>query len=485
MIRFFHRRSGHRSRDWLRVAQLLAAIFLTATSAVTPATSQEPTPPPGEEIIPADDWIIEDGETSGGQSDFLITTGKSYNRVEGLPVAFGPRIWTAGANPFRLEALAVYRTESGLKVDPEEMGYFVRADQYVGGLREFRIGAQLYSVVDPIEEWQMTDLESGLSTFVFHRDQRDHYERTGWALTAGWEPANLPLTVTVERRQEKHSSRASGAPWALFRNADPWRPQPLAAEGEIASVVGQLNLDTRVNDWNPAAGWLILARLEHAWNVDLFRPSIALFDPASTEEIPATPHYNPFLDAFVDVRSYHRINATSRLNLRVVGGASLTGEPLPAQRQHALGGDGSLPAYPQFSGDCGARAVTVTPSSQAGTDEAIPFYPAYGCDAFGLVQAEFRGKLNLRIRWDGGPWDGGSPGGDEEESVAVGWASSPDWSIFVDAGRGWSFHDGLPDERVRVDVGAGLMLERFGVYFAVPVASGSGVNLFVRLGPRF
>src|SRR5690606_33321551 len=100
----------------------------------------------------------------GGRSDFLLTTGRSYNRVEGLPIAFGPRLETESSNPLRLEALGVYRTESGLNLDPAEMGYFVRADQYLGGFREFRVGAQLYSVVDPIEAWQMTDLETGLST---------------------------------------------------------------------------------------------------------------------------------------------------------------------------------------------------------------------------------------------------------------------------------------------------------------------------------
>jgi hypothetical protein len=185
----------------------------------------------------------------------------------------------------------------------------------------------------------------------------------------------------------------------------------------------------------------------------------------------------------VDLRSYNRVDADSRLNLRVVAGGSLNGDPLPPQRQHALGGEGSLPGYPLFSRDCGARSSTITFADEAGTPEAVPFFANYGCDAFGLIQAEFRGKLSFRFRWDGGPWN--EDGEEEDPGLDLDWEMSPDWAIFVDAGRGWTFQDDRPNEDTHVDVGVGLLLERFGIYLAVPVTSGSGANLFVRLGPRF
>src|SRR5690606_16820313 len=115
-------------------------------------------------------------------------------------------------------------------------------------------------------------------------------------------------------------------------------------------------------------------------------------------------------------------------------------------------------------------------------DDAVPFFPNYGCDGFALLQAEFRGKLFFRLRWDGGPW---SDDDDDDPGVDLGWEMSPDWALFVDAGRGWSHDDRRYDEETHVDVGVGLLIERLGVYLAVPVTSGSGVNLFVRLGPRF
>lgn len=419
-----------------------------------------------------------------GRSDFLLTTGRSYNRVEGLPIAFGPRLETESSNPLRLEALGVYRTESGLSLDPVEMGYFVRADQFIGGFREFRVGAQLYSVVDPIEAWQMTDLETGLSTFLFHRDQRDHFERTGWALTGGWQPRGLPVVINVEGRWEDHDTRATGSPWSLFRNADPWRAQPLVAEGTIGSLITQVMFDTRSDDWNPASGWLILTRLENAFHIDLTRPSVVPFEPESPLSIPEAPNYGRFVHGFIDARSYNRIDADARLNLRVVAGGSLLGDPLPPQRQHALGGEGSLPGYRLLSRDCGARSVAVAFPDTDDSPSSTPFYPNYGCDAFGLIQAEFRGKLDFRIRWDGGPWDDDRRG-DQDERSATGWEMAPDWAIFVDAGRGWSFDENRQDDETRVDVGGGVLLERLGIYLAVPVTGGSGVNLFVRIGPRF
>jgi hypothetical protein len=425
------------------------------------------------------------GRTPRAQgSDFLITTGKSYNRVEGMPIAFGPRLRTAGSNPLRLQALGIYRTESGLTLDPDRMGYYVRADQYVGGRRNYRVGATLHSLVEPIEEWQLSDLESGLATFLFHRDSRDHYERTGWSLFANWEPLDLPYLIHLEGRWEKHGLRAPGSPWSLFRNAEPWRPQPVVAGGRLGSVAAMAEYDTRSPVANPASGWLLRGRLEQALHVDLVYPEVLGTDAGDPAPSPLqAPSYGRFLTGLIDLRSYNRVDVDSRLNFRLVAGGSPRGAPLPPQRQHALGGEGALPGLSLFSTDCGARASRVLLPNADGTAGDVPFFPHYGCDAFGLVQAEFRGKLAFRFRWDGGPWRDDRETA-EEPGWDLGWNVSPDWSIFVDAGRGWTFHR-RPDADTEVTVGAGLLLDRLGVYFAVPVTGGGGVNLFVRLGPRF
>lgn len=428
----------------------------------------------------------EERDPNDGGSDFLVTTGTSYNRVEGLPIAFGPRIRTAGSNPFRLQALGIYRTESGMSLDFDRMGYFIRADQFIGGRQAYRVGATLHSLVDPIENWHVTDLETGLATFLFHRDYRDHFDRTGASLFAAWEPLTVPLIVSVEGRWERHDSKSSGSPWSLFRNAEPWRAQPIVAEGRLGSLVAQLTWDSRDPEVNPSNGWLIRGSLENGFHVDLTAPELTLLDTEIGPALASTTDFGRFLTAFIDARSYNRVDADSRLNFRLVAGGSLTGSPLPPQRQHALGGEGSLPGYSLFDMDCGARRASGHRVADADLESAPRFHPYYGCDAFALVQAEFRGKLSFRIRWNDLPWnDPPRAVENDEEGRELGWSLSPDWAIFVDAARAWSYDDLRPDEEVRVDAGAGIVIDRFGIYLAAPLRGGSGINLFVRLGPRF
>jgi hypothetical protein len=164
-------------------------------------------------------------------------------------------------------------------------------------------------------------------------------------------------------------------------------------------------------------------------------------------------------------------------------GGSIDGSPLPPQRQHALGGEGSLPGYALFSLDCGARNQEVFRADVIATPvvgRAVPpaFVPAYGCDQFALFQAEYRGKLSLRFGWGGSPW-----GDSERAGWDLGWAAAPDWVAFVDAARGWGIR--RPDEDFALDLGFGLLFNRVGVYAATPLTREGGLNLFVRLGPRF
>lgn len=424
-----------------------------------------------------------------GHSDFLIATGRSYNRVEGLPITFGPRIETAGSNPLRVHALAIYRTEAGFTLDTERMGYYVRAEQLLGGREEARVGLTAHSLVDPIEEWHLSDLENGLSTFLFHRDFRDHYERTGVSAFAEWGPAGGPLGVEAELRWERHRSQAPGSPWTLFDNAEPWRPQPLIAEGEVTSLVLQGSYDSRSRAPDPATGWLLRARVEQGLDVDLARPEAFPQDrdePVSMMlPFPERP-YGRFSTGLLDVRRYNRVDPSSRLNFRLLVGGALDGSPLPAQRQHALGGEGTLPGYELFELDCGARSGVVVHRSPAeagapATEAGPAFFPAYGCDAVALLQAEFRGKLSFSLRWEDAPWKDREEAG---EGFVLGWDVSPDWSVFVDAGRGWAL-DGRPDEDLAVNVGVGLLVDRIGVYLAKPLTRGGGINAFLRLGPRF
>jgi hypothetical protein len=455
----------------------------------------------GESIVYAGSAIPRDtreGPRRDGpfeRTDFLVATGQSYNRVEGLPITFGPVIRTASSNPLLVRALAIYRSESGLTLDPDRLGYYVRAEQFLGGTMSYRVGATVHSLIDPIEDWHVSDLENGLATFLLRRDFRDHYQRRGWSAFVAAEPRGLPISLTLEGRWDDHRSRAAGSPWTLFRNADPWRPQPLVAEGKLGSVAVQGVFDTRSSADDPSWGWYVQGEVERSVRTDLVRP----------ETVPAAPlgilppdrtrlpqeRVDGFTAGFLDLRRYNRVSPVSRLNFRLLMGGSLDGSPLPPQRQHALGGEGSLPGYELFGVDCGARSTRVQRTDEisgeplSGGDLPRVYHPSYGCDGFALFQTEYRGKLTLRVNWGGDPWGrDGERDRSEERGWELGWSASPDWVVFVDAGRGWAI-DRPGTEDLAVDLGFGLAISRVGIYAAVPLTGGGGVNVFARLGPRF
>ncbi|HEU0016433.1 MAG TPA: polymer-forming cytoskeletal protein [Longimicrobium sp.] len=423
-----------------------------------------------------------------GHASFDVSAGRSYNRVEGLPIRLGPSIETAGDNPFRIRAHAIFRTEEGHEAEGHDRwGYDARAEQLFGN-RQFRIGGRLYSVVDPIEDWHLTDLENSLSTFFLHNDYRDHYEREGWSVYGRLAPRGSALDATVEYRQESHRSLATGSPWALFNNAEEWRPQPLIGEGDLSSVVGVLVLDSRSSRRDPSSGWYVRGELEQALDAELTRATAMPYDPeGSSIPDPIAPvSYDDFMRGLIDIRRYNRVSPSSRLNFRLSAGGALTGNPLPPQRQFALGGEGTLPGYSLFTFDCGARDLAYTRGTAFPQSGRPTYFPAYGCDRFGLFQAEYRGEINFHFyvnRWDDDEED-------EDEDWSDAWSgvdTDIGWVFFVDAGRAWNVGEAA-DGATAVDVGAGILLGELGLYLAVPVGAHEhrgGVNFFIRLAPRF
>jgi hypothetical protein len=435
-------------------------------------------------------WGIE--RRGVGRADFIVAVGQSYNRVEGLPVTFGPVLRTASRNPFRLRAMGIFRTEKGPELGPDRWGYEARIEQFLFGRGEFRVGGSVFRRIDPIEAWHLTRLENGLATFFLHRDYRDHFEREGWSAFVTVTPRQSPFEATLAFRSTKEGSEPSGSPFTLFENSEPWRPQPLAAHGRLESLVLSSRVDTRSTADDPASGWYLGAEVEQGLGSTLRQPDYLLVpdlgSPIPTVAIPGSP-YGAFTSGMIDLRRYNRLGPWSRLNLRVLAGGSLDGSPLPPQRQHALGGEGSLPGFALFARDCGARrapvyrARDVDGRAGASLAEVPHFFPAYGCDRFALAQAEYRGDLNLRVLL----------GVDDERSEDESWAETAlrhglnagvGWALFADAGRGWTLDGRLQGTDTAVDVGAGVIIGRLGVYAAVPVSEGGHVNLFIRLSPR-
>lgn len=424
-----------------------------------------------------------------GRTRFTVRAGTNYNRIEGLPVLFGPVITTAGSNPLRIEALAIWRTDQGFDLDTDEMGYFVRLEQALGGRRSAWLGGTVHSTIEPIERWGLTDLEASLATFVLHKDYRDYFERDGWSVYGRLDPVTLPLSFRVEFRQDDHRFAPVGGPWSITDNDDPWRPQPLVAEGRLESVAGQVTLDTRNDIEEPSDGWYVTgrARLGVGGSMQIpehFEPTVT--DPtfsSFSNAVPATSVDTDFATGFLDVRRYLRIDPGSSLALRAVVAGTFEERTLPPQYQHAMGGEGSLPGFKLFSVDCGARTRLVELPSESATPPRQ--FPQYGCDRIALVQAEYRGRL-FSLGWDDDDWDD-----DHDWDWHPNIDLSPSWAVFFDMGRGWALApEGADDYRFDTetvkDIGVGLFIGDVGLFWAYPLdGEDKGVNFFIRLDHRF
>ncbi len=407
-------------------------------------------------------------EFAFGRTDFLIAVQRDYNRVEGLPVAVGPRVRIGNTNPTLLEARVVYRSSAGLRIDPDQMGYALRVEQFMGGGRTARVGVSLASEVTPIESAGLSDRENAISTFVLHTDYRDAYEREGWTAFVRLARAGWPHDFTLEYRDERHRSVLAASPWSLFDNAEVWRAQPIVAEGTLRSVAGRLVYDTRNEALDPATGWHIVVGAEQGVGGRLAEPGIAYADGPDTTLVPPSSARTRFTSAQLDVRRYARLSPSSRLAVRAFAAGSVNGGALPAQRQWALGGEGTLPGYALYDFDCGARR-------RLATVRDADAYPYFGCDRVAMMQIEYQSRLPFLERISLGDF---------------GLDYSVRWVAFFDAGRAWNEPDAL-DGRGRgasdfsADAGVGLRVGPVGAYLAVPLSSGGhGINFFMRLGRR-
>jgi hypothetical protein len=412
-----------------------------------------------------------------GGSRITIRSGSGYNRVEGLPILVGPLFRTSGDYPLRVEALAIFRTESGFSLD--NLGYTVRLEQSFGAAPRWTLGAGAASEVVPIQGRGVSDLEASLSTFLLHRDNRDYLSREGWFLSLAADFESIPLRTSLTFRADDHYSTTPGSPWTLFRNDEEWRPMPLVAEGDLRTLEAQVEIDRRNDPDNPTDGWFLEASLTHGLDGDLFLPAyIAAGATAPEGPTPVDPR---FTFGSLDLRRYARIDPNSDLRFRLLLQGALQSDALLPQFQSALGGVGTLPGYRRFELDCGARTTPAEIPGGEEDDATRTAFVRYGCDQTALFQMEFREVLD---------WELDLSPDNEEDWEEWHWYPRVDFTTalvaFLDAGRGWSkVPDGV-DSDTLADIGAGAFIGDLGLFLAYPLTGDDRkVRFFVRLQHRF
>lgn len=411
-------------------------------------------------------------------SGLILSSGKTYNRVEGLPVYIGPVFRDSiGAADLNASVLGIFRSANTFHWDDQNLGHRIAAGVRVGRGRGYGFELSSYDAVAPVEPWHLPDPDAALAAFLGHRDFRDYFGRHGAKATASFN-MSARSSFAFDWSDERWSSVSERKVFSVFGNGKPWRANPLMDAGRFHIGVLRANIDTRNDEDNPATGWLILAEYERgSGRITDFGLTSPLARAASSPQV-------TYGRALIDLRRYNRLSPTTVVNARLVLGGRVHGDELPLQRRFSIGGIGTVPGVDFRKFEPGA--VDVSQCSDGGTPP--PGNPAQ-CERVALAQLEYRNELHssmfdflnsrpIRLR-------------------GIGFTVQPTVVAFVDAGRGWLV--GQPNGTLeyssrsfprfgtfRTDVGLGLDLGILGVYAAKSVSSPKEpANVFLRLRRRF
>lgn len=398
-----------------------------------------------------------------------LSTGGTYNRIEGLPLQFGPlfELRPSRSTYARLDLRGILRT-TGSSEAPGDFGYLARADFRVEGKLEYGISGRLYSQVDAIEDQPFSRSEVGWSALLLQRDYRDYFEREGVAGAVYVKPHPAWRVELSLSRDAERSVRAND-PWSVFRNSDTWRRNPLIDDGHYFTTGLEVEFDTRNDRDQPTSGWMMRGRFEHSTSDDI--APVAL--PPTVRPTPETGGGYGTGRLLLDVRRYARLTPKLQMNIRLRTDSWIEGDRLPMQRRFSLGGLDLLPGF-DF------RAFTCAPSGF--TDPADPAL----CDRMIITQVELRSRvaLNLGYRM---PDREGSPG----RFIGI---KEADLVVFGDGGKAWLAGSGpgqVPVNSLPVlkeweyDAGVGLDAGGIGAYLAKSLSEDEPVKFVVRLQRRF
>jgi hypothetical protein len=400
-----------------------------------------------------------------------IASAGPYNRVEGLPVRIGPVLYRdQGWGHVRLDATAVLRTASSFSSSKADVGHDVNLEARLGRRLGATVGGRLFDVVDGVEQWQLSNVEVALASFLFHRDYRDYYGRHGAQMYAALHPTET-VELSVAFGDERWRSRPTRDPFALAMNGMAWRENPTMDAGRFHVANLTLRLDTRNDRLDPRDGWYVLGDLERGVG--------RIEGPGATSaDVRLLPSGDTrYLRGFVDARRYNRIAPNAQLNLRLVLGGWLAGDPLPLERRLSIDGPGTVPGFDFRTG--GGMDV-----GTCGEGAAPPGRPAQ-CERVGLAQLEYRNDIHVSMTRGSG------------ESRRTRFRLDGAWVFFADAGRGWlvnspgsALDEGkgkLPSlSSYRTDIGAGLDFNLLGLYVAKALSDpNEPANVFLRVRHRF
>jgi hypothetical protein len=444
-----------------RLAFLVAAL-VSSTSAAA------------QNDAPADSTLDPRWLADADHGGLTVTSGKTYNRVEGLPILLGPTYkGRVGPGDLTVSVLGILRTANGFDWDSGNLGHKASAEMRVGRRRGYMVGVSTFDVVEKIEPWQLSEPDASLAAFFLRRDYFDYFNRHGGRIYGSLFRSDM-ASISGGYSHERWSSRRARDVFSVFRGNEDWRSNPTIDDGTVHVADLSADFDTRNTLVDPSSGWLVNARYEYGVGDFVAR------DGVLTSVLPMS--HVTYGRAFLDLRKYNRISPKRQLNTRLIVGGWVHGDPLPFERRFSVGGPGTLPGFDYRMLGIG------TDVGQCSTETtAYPGRPAQ-CERAAVAQVEYRHELvselfdifnRNRIRVRGAAF-----------------RVRPEVVAFVDGGRGWIVgkREGelkypawsLPGfDSFRTDVGVGLDLGIVGIYVAKAVSEAKQpANVFIRIRNR-
>ncbi len=413
------------------------------------------------------------GEPKAGIGLRLALT-RTYNRVEGLPIEFGPRLrYRTPLGTVAADLFGIFRTGSRIEWNGSNVGHNARVELRLGKREHWSIGGRLYDVVAPVEDWQLSDVEVGLASFIGHSDYRDYFDRHGGSGVLGYRDGRA-FRAAVEISDERWRPRRTLNPFTLWRNDEPWRQNPEFDRARYRRVRLHTSYDTRTDPIRPRSGWWLKGEYE------LGDGDHQTFGTENAAPVASGGRSVRYGRGMLDLRRYSRLSPSSQLNARLIAGGWLHGDPLPLQRRVSLSGPGANSGF-------GFRDRVTSPDRlQCSGSVVLSGTPAL-CDRMVLLSADYRHDIRWLVDLFGG-----------SRLVRPDRSGYAGWVLFSDVGRGWLVSPRAPQPAVPFDapkgidalqtsVGFGLELGQGGVYMAKALGAppSRGVEVFVRLVRRY
>lgn len=347
-----------------------------------------------------------------------------YNRVDqftvGLDMTYKPsRGWLPG--------LAVRMAYAAERKHPQGEGdgrwlYQMRLEQPLDAKRNTHVGIATYRMTDDDNFGQVGDVENTLAALFFHYDYKDWFEREGFSIDAAttWKER---WTLSARYDQDDYTSITEIADntKGIFRRSADWRANPAVDDGDLRTVTGGLDYDSRINKKSPRNGMLNSVRVETAGG-----------------SLGGAFDYIRYLG---DLRAYFSPGPSHVAKARVMAGTTSEGDFLPFQKTFAIGGIGTLRGYPyrQFRG----RHLFL-----ANGDWSWELFKRTSRNAMLKTGFSVVAFTDFGLAWDAPKWDLGQ--------------RKPAW----DAGLGL----GTTDETLRVYFARDLRAERSPIHVTLRIA---------------